>query len=121
MGNVVWRTTSAVHPHVLQRVGRLLPKHGFFTQPRVDAINGLTASQLEDAGVTLVDVAAMTRLRPDLLEPGDMRHYGDHMHAEMANHLAAVICPRGPASEPSTVNHPACTSRALLGGRVAVP
>jgi len=89
---VIWRTTSAVHPDVARSGGKLLDKHAFLNQPRVDEINRLATSQALRAGLKVVDVAAMTRLRPDLLEPGDMRHYDDRMHAEMMQLLAPEIC-----------------------------
>merc|ERR1712113_1365312 len=90
---VVWRTTSAVHPLVARMQGRLLPKHAFFTQPRIDEINRLTVMQLQGAGLDTIDVSAMTRLRPDMHLLGDMRHYDDRMNAEMTELLASVICP----------------------------
>jgi len=89
---VVWRSTTAVHPKEAAQHGALQPKLAFFTQPRVEALNQMSLALVRQAGLPVLDAFAMTRLRPDLLEPGDMRHYDDRMNAELAQWLAREFC-----------------------------
>eukprot|EP00656_Telonema_subtile_P003075 TRINITY_DN1140_c0_g1_i4.p1 TRINITY_DN1140_c0_g1~~TRINITY_DN1140_c0_g1_i4.p1 ORF type:complete len:375 (+),score=51.39 TRINITY_DN1140_c0_g1_i4:93-1217(+) len=49
---ILWRTTTAVHPHTLPS---LLPKHRQFTNPRVERLNQLATGALTRAG-TRIDV-----------------------------------------------------------------
>eukprot|EP00658_Telonema_sp_P-2_P053859 TRINITY_DN4257_c0_g1_i1.p1 TRINITY_DN4257_c0_g1~~TRINITY_DN4257_c0_g1_i1.p1 ORF type:complete len:392 (+),score=9.47 TRINITY_DN4257_c0_g1_i1:216-1391(+) len=88
---VFWRSTTAVHPH--QIGSSLLPKHFYFTNPRVRHLNALAESALiNHPTIGLVDAYSMTHARPDLLQPGDFRHYCSVLNRELSMLLLQALC-----------------------------
>eukprot|EP00736_Rhodelphis_marinus_P004843 Rmarinus@m.2807 len=89
----LFQTISCVHPIVAKSADKFLPKHFFFTKPRVEETNKLALQLARAYGVALLDVFDLVAPREDAMQRHDMRHFCDEIAREALQLLLRQICP----------------------------